>query len=206
VPKVTNLGGEIEYRVNLGFVNKKDTSVFWDNMTLYTNASLIKSRVDLSAYAGAGEERPLQGQSPYIINAGAYYSHPTQDWSVSANYNVVGQRIYIVGNVQEPSVWENRRNVIDLQFSKTFKERFELKLNIKDLLAQDLLFFQDLNGNQKFDNEKNANPVVSADPDSDNKYEKGPDNVWQEISFGQTFSFSLKYNFGIKKVAPVPAQ
>lgn len=199
VPKVTNIGAELEYRVNLGFVNGKDTSTFWDNMTLYTNASLIKSRVDLADFAGAGEERPLQGQSPYIINAGAYFSHPTQDWSVSANYNIVGQRIYIVGNVQEPSVWENGRHMIDLQFSKTFKERFELKLNIKDLLAQDLVFFQDLNGNQKFDNEKNPNIVKSSDPNSDNKYESGPDNVWQEVSFGQTVSLSLKYNFGVEK-------
>jgi len=205
VPTVTNIGGELEYRLNLGFVNKEDTSVFWDNMTLYTNMSLIRSKVDLSEVAGT-DDRPLQGQSPYIINAGAVYSHPTKDWSVSASYNLVGQRIYIVGNVQEPSVWENGRNVIDLQFAKTFNERFEFKLNVKDLLAQDLVFFQDLNGNQKFDNEKLKDPIVSADPNTDNKYASSPDNVWQEISFGQTVTVSLKYNFGIdkKKTTPLP--
>ena len=206
VPTVTNIGGELEYRLNLGFVNKEDTSVFWDNMTLYTNMSLIRSKVDLSEITGSGESRPLQGQSPYIINAGAIYNHPTQDWSVSASYNLVGQRIYIVGNVQEPSVWENGRNVIDLQFAKTFNERFELKLNVKDLLAQDLVFFQDLNGNQKFDNEKLKDPIVSADPNTDNKYASSPDNVWQEVTFGKTVTVSLKYNFGIdkKKTTPLP--
>ncbi|MDP5099075.1 MAG: TonB-dependent receptor [Crocinitomicaceae bacterium] len=206
VPTVTNIGGELEYRLNLGFVNKEDTSVFWDNMTLYTNMSLIRSKVDLSEITGSGESRPLQGQSPYIINAGAIYNHPTQDWSVSASYNLVGQRIYIVGNVQEPSVWENGRNVIDLQFAKTFNERFEFKLNVKDLLAQDLVFFQDLNGNQKFDNEKLKDPIVSADPNTDNKYASSPDNVWQEVTFGQTVTVSLKYNFGIdkKKTTPLP--
>jgi outer membrane receptor protein involved in Fe transport len=204
VPTVTNIGGELEYRLNLGFVNKEDTSVFWDNMTLYTNMSLIRSKVDLSEITGSGESRPLQGQSPYIINAGAIYNHPTQDWSVSASYNLVGQRIYIVGNVQEPSVWENGRNVIDLQFAKTFNERFEFKLNIKDLLAQDLVFFQDLNGNQKFDNEKLKDPIVTADPNTDNKYASSPDNVWQEITFGQTLTVSLKYNFGIDKKKTTP--
>jgi len=207
VPKVTNIGGELEYRVKLGFLSKKDTSVFWDNMTLYTNMSLIRSKVDLSEISGSGESRPLQGQSPYIINAGALYSHPTKDWSLSASYNLVGQRIYIVGNVQEPSVWENGRNVIDLQFAKTFNERFEFKLNVKDLLAQDLVFFQDLNGNQKFDNEKQKDPIVSIDPNTDNKYTSATDNVWQEITFGQTVTVSLKYNFGIekKKITPVMA-
>jgi hypothetical protein len=122
---------------------------------------------------------------------------------------LVGQRIYIVGNDQEPSVWENGRNVIDLQFAKTFNERFELKLNVKDLLAQDLVFFQDLNRNQKFDNEKLKDPFVSDNPNTDNNYESSPDspdNVWQEISFGQTVTVSLKYNFGIdkKKTTPLP--
>jgi hypothetical protein len=101
--------------------------------------------------------------------------------------------------VQEPSVWENGRNVIDLQFAKTFGERLELKLNVKDLLAQPLVYFQDLNGNQKFDNEKNKSITTSLNPDADNYFLTGPDNVWQEVTFGQTISLSLKYNFGIKK-------
>jgi hypothetical protein len=79
-------------------------------------------------------------------------------------------------------------------------------LNIKDLLAQDLVFFQDLNGNQKFDNEKLKDPIVTADPNTDNKYTSSPDNVWQEITYGQTVTVSLKYNFGIdkKKTTPLP--
>jgi hypothetical protein len=101
--------------------------------------------------------------------------------------------------VQEPSVWENGRNVIDLQFAKTFGERLELKLNVKDLLAQPLVYFQDLNGNKKFDNEKNKSIASSLNPDADNYFLTGPDNVWQEVTFGQTISLSLKYNFGIKK-------
>jgi len=74
---------------------------------------------------------------------------------------------------QEPSVWEKGRNVIDFQVSKTIKN-IELKFNLKDALAQKLFYFQDLNKNQKFD-----------------KF----DNICQETGFGQTLSFSLKYNF-----------
>jgi hypothetical protein len=88
---------------------------------------------------------------------------------------VIGRRIFIVGNVQEPSVWENSRHVIDLQFAKTFSEKFQLKVNLKDLLAQDLVFYQDLNSNKKFD--------------------LGTDNKWQQTNFGQTLSVSLSYKF-----------
>jgi hypothetical protein len=62
-----------------------------------------------------------------------------------------------------------------LQVAKTFNEKFELKLNVKDLLAQKLIYFQDLN--------------------NDRKYTAEADNTWQESSFGQTVSLSLKYNF-----------
>jgi len=200
VPKVTNFGGEMEYRLNFGFISKKDSSEenYWSGLNAYTNLSLIKSQVDLSQIIGSGENRPLQGQSPYIINAGLSYAHPTKDWQITASYNVVGQRIYIVGNVQEPSVWENGRHIIDLQLSKTFKEKLEIKLNVKDLLAQDLIFFQDLNGNQKFDNDKSGSTAAfdPNNPTTNDKFLKGPDNVWQEIQFGQTISLSLKYNFG----------
>jgi hypothetical protein len=56
-----------------------------------------------------------------------------------------------------------------------FKKKLELKLNVKDLLAQDLIYFQDINKNKKYD--------------------KGTDSAWQELTFGQTVSMSLKYNF-----------
>ena len=178
VGNTKNYGAEFEYRMNLGFLNSKDSTSFLKDITLYANASIIRSSVDLSMYAGQAEytnsARPLQGQSPYIINAGIYYSAP-KDVNFSLSYNLVGQRIAIAGSIQEPSVWENGRNVIDFQISKMFKKKLELKLNVKDLLAQDLIYFQDINKNKKYD--------------------KGTDSAWQEITFGQTVSMSLKYNF-----------
>jgi len=178
VGDVINYGAEFEYRMNLGLLNKKDSSSFLKDFTLYFNGAVIRSVMDLSAIAGQAEypnaRRPLQGQSPYLINAGIFYAGP-KDFNINLSYNLVGQRISIAGSVQEPSVWENGRNVIDFQVSKIIKKKFELKLNVKDILAQDLIFFQDINKNKKFDN--------------------GIDSRWQEITFGQTVSLSLKYNF-----------
>ena len=178
VPSVTTFGGEIEYRFNLGFLSKKENHKLWDQLSINLNASLIKSRVEIGdSLFGQNEYpdgRPLQGQSPYIINAGIYYQSQDKKWAFTAAYNRVGQRIYIVGNEQEPSVWENGRNLLDFQLTRNFGEKFEMRLNVKDALANELVFFQDLNKNQKFDE---------------------GDNAWQNITFGQTVSLSLKYNF-----------
>ena len=162
--------------MNFGFLSKKDSTEtnLWSGFNVGANVALIRSRVDLSQVIGSGDDRPLQGQSPYIVNASINYSHPTKDWSITASYNIVGQRIYIVGNEQEPSVWENGRNLVDFQLVRNFEDKFEMRLNVKDALANELVFFQDLNKNQKFD---------------------AGDNAWQNVTFGQTVSLSLKYNF-----------
>ena len=170
----TNYGSELEYRLKLGIFNKAD-STFLDAITLYSNLALIRSKVDVSAIIGSGNDRPLQGQSPYIVNAGLSYNPFKNNWALNISYNVIGQRIYIVGNVQEPTVWENGRHVLDLQVSKTFSDKWEIKLNARDILAQRLVYFQDLNGNKRYD--------------------AGVDNNWQEITFGQTVSLSLRYSF-----------
>lgn len=176
--KVTNIGGELEYRLNLGFLSK-DSDYIFDNLTVYSNLSIIRSRVDTTGILGA-EIRPLQGQSPYIINAGINYVLPHLGINFSASYNVVGPRIFVVGNIQEPNVWERERHVLDFQLSKTFlkKQNLELRFNIRDILANDQIFYQDLNKNGKYD-----------------KKEKSPDNITRRISFGPTFSFAVSFKF-----------
>jgi len=173
IERSQSFGGELEFRFKLGFLSKVENHKLWDQLTIYSNISIIKSVVNMDEVIGAGGNRPLQGQSPYIINSGLFYTNKKEDFNVTLSYNVIGPRIYIVGNQQEPSVWENGRNVIDFQLSKTFK-KVELKLNVKDILAQKLIYFQDLNGNHRYDTE---------------------DNRWQEITFGQTVSLSVKYKF-----------
>jgi TonB-dependent receptor len=143
-----------------------------DNLNLTSNVSLVQSEVDLNGFEGSENGRPLQGQSPYVYNFGLLYN-TQNNWNISASYNMVGPRIFIVGNIQEPSVWENGRNLIDLQVSKKFGN-VEMKFNVRDLLSQDLVMFQDLNGNEKLDE---------------------GDNRWQETRMGSNVNFSLKYNF-----------
>lgn len=170
VESSVSYGIEFEARINLGKLINFDKL---KTVSIYSNAALIHSEVNLSNFAGSGGGRPLQGQSPYIINSALNWNSKDQKNGLSLSYNFIGPRIFIVGNVQEPSVWENGRQLIDLQLSKKVN-KFEFKLNIRDLLAQNLIFFQDLNDNRKFDKS---------------------DNKWQEVNFGRTLSISAKYTF-----------
>lgn len=187
VPKATNIGLELEYRVLLSTIFKSDSSRFLNGTTLFTNFSYVKSQVDVSKLNNV-EPRPLQGQSPIIINAGLQYIDRKFDFGISASYNYVGKRIVIVGNIDEPNIWENPRHVLDLQLSKTFKEKLEIKLNVRDAIAQNLIFYQDINKNGKFDKS-------SLIDNKDFEHASTSDNVMVNTKLAPTISISVSYKF-----------
>lgn len=186
-PGATNIGAELEYRFKLSTLFKNDSSAFLNSTTLFTNFAYIHSRVDVTGINGA-EDRPLQGQSPYIINAGIQYINSKNGLGISLSYNLIGRRIFIVGSTDEPTWWENPRNVLDFQIAKTFKERLELKLNVRDILAQNLIFYQDVNGNGKYDKGSEAKS-------KDAVHSLSSDNVMVNTRYAPTISFSLAYRF-----------
>lgn len=187
VPKATNIGFELEYRVLLGTIFNSDSSKFLNATTLFTNFSYVKSKVDVSKLNNV-EARPLQGQSPVIINAGLQYLDPEFDYGISISYNYVGRRIVIVGNTDEPNIWENPRHVLDLQLSKTFKKNLELKLNVRDAIAQNLIYYQDINKNGKFDK-------ASLEDAKLFQHSAATDNVMVNTKLAPTISLSVSYKF-----------
>ena len=139
-----NYGLELDIRKRLDFIGLR-------NFSLSFNGSLIKSRVKFPA--GSHEEnRPMQGQSPYLINTGLFYRHPTNGLSFAVLYNRIGKRIIGVGrsegstgeeeNARIPDSYEMPRDMIDLSATKTFGNHWELKLNVRDLLAQHVVYKQ----------------------------------------------------------------
>ncbi len=190
VDRATNLGMELEYRFKLSVLFKKDSSLFLNHSTIFTNLSLVTSKVDVSDVIGSEftKTRPLQGQSPVIINAGYLYNNRDKGWSAAASYNFVGKRIFIVGSSDEPTYWEKPRNVIDLQVAKKFKDKFEIKFNAKDILAQRVILYQDINKNGKLDNTSlKTNENIS-------RY-RTDDNIMVNTFMGRTFSLSASLKF-----------
>ena len=138
-----NYGLELDIRKSLDFIGLKDFS--WS-----FNGSLIHSRVHFEP--GSYEyDRPMQGQSPYLINTGLFYNNQRHHLSVNLLYNRIGKRIVGVGrtegggdpsrNIRVPDSYEMPRDAFDLTASKRWG-RWEVKLAVRDLLNQNSLFKQ----------------------------------------------------------------
>jgi TonB-dependent receptor len=168
--KATAYGAEVEFRKKLDFISLK-------NFTLQANASYIRSRI---TDMGFKVDRPLQGQSPYLLNVGLMYDLPKHGFTATVLFNQAGERIYLVGDITagagSPDIYEAPRPMLDLQLSKkVIKERGEFRLNVSDLLNQTQYFYQ------------NADAKTSL--------QKNKDAYRFTRKFGTTFSLSFNYAF-----------
>ena len=141
-----NIGLELDIRKDLSFIGLRNFS--WS-----FNGALIHSRVTFPA--GFKEEnRPMQGQSPYLVNTGLFYRNEGQKLNVALLYNRIGKRIIGVGRSEGttgsgsdetariPDSYEMPRNVFDLSASKRFGDHWELKVNLRDILAEKVYYKQ----------------------------------------------------------------
>jgi outer membrane receptor protein involved in Fe transport len=180
VANAVDYGMEIEFRTKLSFIDSLFNSDKLDNYTLFSNVTLVKSVVDLSNVATAvtDEEkyRPMQGQSPYLINSGLIYQSEKTGLGFSVMYNRIGRRIAFVGTNGYQDIYENPRNVMDVQVSKRLlKNKAELKLNVSDLFNNPGVFYQDFNMSKK--------------------YEPSEDKQIMGVKYGRNVSLSFSYTF-----------
>jgi TonB-dependent receptor len=195
-----NAGVEIEFRTLLSSLFGLSESNVLEKFTLFSNAAIINSVVDVSNVNEGNKEkaRPLQGQSPYIFNAGLQFNDKDSGFIFSTNVNRVGNRIAIGSSQVEPAIWEKSRTFLDLQIAKAFyNNKIELKLNVQNVLAQDLIFYQ--NNFQKNAPQQNSNSGIEISSfggsSSQDYYDSNVDDALWTTKFGRSFSFSFTYNF-----------
>ena len=214
VKNAKNSGVELEFRTLLSSIFPSENTRVFDDITLFSNLAIIKSLVDndpkLLDDPNNSEQkieipfnkRPLQGQSPYIINAGIQYMNTDIGWVFSANLNRAGNRLYIAEgpNEDDPALWEKARTFLDMQVAKTFmNKKLELKLNVQNILAQDQIFYENRTDipyvyrPNVFENF--ANKVFIGDYENPKGYNPDVDDARWITKFGRSFSFSLTYNF-----------
>jgi outer membrane receptor protein involved in Fe transport len=143
--EANSFGAELEFRKKLDVVSALK------NFTVQGNISYIYNRVK---GVGAVESRPMQGQSPYLLNASVQYDLQRYGLSTTLLFNQIGRRIAYVGgdDGRQPAIWENPRPVLDLQIAKkVLKSKGEVKLNIADIISKQAIFYNDLNDNKKYD-------------------------------------------------------
>lgn len=129
-------GGEIEVRKHLGFIPG------WENFGINMNFSLIESQQEFSDDERENREgnlregetlddsRPLQGQSPYLVNFGIDYSDEN-GWNAGFFYNVQGKTLQIVGSGNLPDVYTKPFNNLVFNASKAFGERKNSTISLK---------------------------------------------------------------------------
>lgn len=169
------IGGELEIRKNLAFFGTA-----MEAFDFFGNLTVSQSKVKLGGSNSI--ERPLQGQSPYLVNAGLQYNN--KSWNGSLLYNRIGQRLSLVGAYEIgvggiPDVYERSRNLVDLQIAKKIlNDKGEIKLTWSDVLGESFYFYENV--------------------DSKKSYNKGTDRLFNAYKPGSTISLGFNYNFSLK--------
>ncbi len=134
----TVVGLEFEVRKNLGFV-----SAALNNLSINANTSIIKSsqvysdsernlrELGLREGETLGNDRELQGQSPYLINAGVSYEGIENGLQMGLFYNVQGKTLQVVGNGFVPDVYTMPYNNLNFNLTKSFGENRNQSINFK---------------------------------------------------------------------------
>lgn len=140
------LGVEIEGRVNL-------SNVFagMEAWSINANVSLIDARVTYDKSPGGdydgkqnglreGETledyRDMQGQAPYIVNAGISYRGAENGYEAGLFYNVQGAKLVSVGINLTPDVYSVPFHSLNFNFRKSFGEnkKYQLGFSVDNIL------------------------------------------------------------------------
>jgi TonB-dependent receptor len=166
-------GLELEFRQKLDMLHG-----YLADFLLGGNFSLIKSRVDIPESEltvirtydpSADGTRPLQGQSPYLLNLDLTYDNVNSNTMVSLSFNVFGERLSEVSLGGTPDVYELPRPDLDLVLGQKVLGGLEFKFSAKNILDSSV---------KKVHHFKNR------------------DYIYQAYNQGRTFLVGLSYNIG----------
>lgn len=153
-------GIEFEIRKELNFI-----SPYLNGLNLSFNTTFVQSEIKID------EEnvRPLVGQSPYIINGILAYNNADLGLDANLSYNVQGERLFIVGIGNVPSVYEQAFHGFNFKISKKFgiTRNWSMSFSAANILNQDNYF--------------------------EYKNEGEPNVLFQRLSPGRSFSFSFSW-------------
>jgi hypothetical protein len=136
-------GAELEVRSSFGFIHEALAG-----LSFVGNFTYVWSRVELDTSqlgVQTRNDRPLQGQSPYVINLGLEYAN--EDWGTRLRlmYNVMGERIDQVGAMGLPDIYEQPRHLLDFVAEQDLDLGMSLKLTVQNMLDQRVRYTQEGN-------------------------------------------------------------
>ncbi|MBL7544227.1 MAG: TonB-dependent receptor [Bdellovibrionaceae bacterium] len=133
-------GIELENRFNLRYLSR-DLRRFYFSY----NLSSIDSGVDLSNDTlglQTSKERPLQGQSPYIVNWQLGYDNPNVKWNCNLIFNMIGRRITEVGTQNRPDIYEEPQPQFDITSNYRVSKDSLVSFRGRNILNPEVRFTQ----------------------------------------------------------------
>lgn len=195
-------GIEVELRKSFDFIPVK----FFRQLSFVANGSIIKSEVKGQQYidgangeVGLNVDRRLQGQAPYLVNAGFYYDNAGSGTKISFIYNIVGERIYatstefkapgnmldLTGGLYRGSLIELPRQMLDMSITQRIGKGIQGKFSVQNLLNKPIETAEDFNYTYKYEKYREDGASV----------EESGDNISSRFNPGRYFQFSLSYSF-----------
>jgi hypothetical protein len=137
-PEAVAFGAELEARVGLGRLVPALRP-----FRAAANVSLIRSEVNLGdkKERATNERRPMQGQSPFVVNAALTWAAPL-GIELTALYNVFGRRIAEVGWDTLPDTYEQPFHRVDLTLTRDLARSWKLKAAVTNLLDEEVVLKQ----------------------------------------------------------------
>lgn len=201
-------GIEVDLKKSLSFLPGK----LFRRFSVLFNGAIIQSRVNgafIATIPGSGSvfidtasNRPLQGQAPYVVNAGLLYEDTERGSKIALNYNVTGTSIYAVGKYSDPvnsiakyhgSILELPRHLLDFSYTQQFAKRWQAKLSISNLLDEDIRFAEDQNRDSKYQREYFSGKSTTLIGRTVPLYEG--DNISRRWSPGRNILGTVTYSF-----------
>ncbi|MEC5145043.1 Plug domain-containing protein [Chitinophaga sp. 180180018-2] len=215
------LGVEAEIRKSLSFL----PGSFFRQLSVMINGAWIRSRANKSmkgdstgytALYSTFKDRQLQGQAPYVLNAGLFYDNPGWGLKASATYNVSGPTIYAVSMVStkeahgssdkdpngnptdqsfiRPNLLELPRQQLDIAVTQRLYRSLNMKVSIQNLLDQAVRIAEDHDYDNKYTPEKNTGIAKGSGGTFEGPLYKG-DNIFRSYKPGRYLLFSFIYSF-----------
>ena len=203
----TAKGVELNVRKSFGFIAP---GTFLKDLYFSGNATLLKGDVDYSiwqlvdemlgthyndgAYENSKRNRPLQGLSPYTVNAGLSYQGKV--FGANVNYSTSGRKLLNAGSYEKYDEYEAPRHIIDLQLSARFLQgALEVKANAGDLLGSVYRVYRNCGRDIKKGEDNTEPDKAYTDRTSlGMDYDEG-DWIISQYKRGTTYSFSVSYKF-----------
>ncbi len=137
VDKAKVYGAELDFRKQLDFWNFTKHFKLSMNFT-YVYSAVAIDTLELDAIRAtdpsAKATRPMNGQSPYIINAMLTYIHQKSGWEANFIYNVTGPKLVINVKGGTPDIYGQPFNSLNFNLKKKLKRNFILSFKAKNLL------------------------------------------------------------------------